>query len=100
MNSDGTTTVTDDYHKCVKLVRESVAGTAGTSYTPIKLDPNSSASTSTVKTGSFIPGTISDTVDIISVHSGTDFYWSAADEDDKIVVAPSGIFGIIMTMGD
>ena len=95
-HDDGTATVTSDYHKKVKLVRESVAGTGGGSYTPLKLDANASASASTVKTGVFTVGTISDTIDALSIHSTTDFYWQAADEDDKIVVAPSGIFGIVI----
>ena len=95
-HDDGTALVTSDYHKEVKFVRESVAGTGGSSYTPIKLDANAAASGATVKTGVFTVGTISDTIDALSVHSATDFYWSAVDEEDKIVVLPTGIFGIVL----
>lgn len=96
MHNDGTATVTADYHKKIKIVRESVAGTGGTSYTPIKLDANSAASAATVKTKLTAVGTISDTLDVHSVHAVTDFYWQAYDDDDKISVAPSGIFGIVV----
>lgn len=95
-HDDGTGLVTADYHKKVKLVRESAAGTGGGAYTPIKLDANAAASSSTVKTGVFTVGTVSDTVENLSVHNNTDFYWSAADEDDKIVIAPGGIFAVIL----
>ena len=96
MHADGTETVTADYHKKVKLVRESVAGTGGSSYTPIKLDANSAAAGSTVKTDLSAVGTISDTIDVFSIHSVTDFYWQAYDDDDKISVEPSGIFGVVV----
>lgn len=96
MHDDGTATVTSDYHKEVKLVLESVAGTGGSTYTPLDLDASATASACTVKTGTFTPGTISDTIDSLSIHNNTDFYWSAADEDDKIVLAPGGIFGIVI----
>ena len=95
-HGNGTGTITTDYYKTVKLVRESAAGTGGTSYTPVKMNANSVDSTATVKTGPFTVGTITDTVNILSVHSGTDFLWSAADENDKIVVSPGGIFGIVV----
>jgi hypothetical protein len=98
-HSNGTDLSAQDYYRRVKLVRESAAGTGGSSFTPIALDGNNTPSTSTVKTGSFTVGTIRDTIDIISPHSATDFYWSAAEEDDKIVVAPGGIFGIVMAAG-
>lgn len=95
-DGDGTGLLVSDYHKEIKLVFESVAGTGGNSYTPIDLDDNATPSVSTVKTGAFIPGTISATLDSISIHSATDFYWSARDEDDKIVITPGGIFGLIL----
>jgi hypothetical protein len=95
-HADGDETVTSDYYRKVQLVRESVAGTGGSTFTPIDLDDNNNASVSTVKTGAFTPGTVSDTVDVLSIHSVTDFYWSAADDDDKIVILPGGIFGIIL----
>lgn len=95
-SDDGTGTITDDAYREIKLVTESVAGTGGSSYTPIDLDDNNNPSVSTVKIGPMAPGTISTTVDVLSVHSGTDFYWSAADEDDKIVVTPGGIFGVVI----
>ena len=96
MTDDGTRVDTIDHYKSVKLVRESAAGTGGSSYTPIKRDPSSAASGSTVKTGAFVVGTVSETIDSLSVHSVTDFYWSAADEEDKITVEPGGIFGIVL----
>jgi hypothetical protein len=96
MHDDGTATVTSDYYKNVKLVTESVAGTGGSSFTPIALDGNTTASTSTVKTGAFTKGTITDNINVVSIHSVTDFYWSAADEDDKIVLTPGGIFGVVV----
>jgi hypothetical protein len=54
------------------------------------------SSVCTIKTGTFTGGTINKTIDINSVHSTTDFLWQAADDDDKIVVAANGIFGIIV----
>ena len=98
MHDDGTGTTTADYHTRVKLVRESAAGSGGASYTPIPIDANAPAATSTVNinSGSFLPGTISNTIDTISLHSGTDFFWQAESEDDKIVVAASGIFAVVL----
>jgi hypothetical protein len=95
-HDDGTATTSSDYYRKVKLVTESVAGSGGSSYTPIPLDGNDPASVATVKTGAFAVGTISKTIDSNSVHSTTDFYWQARDEDDKIIVAPGGIFGVIV----
>lgn len=101
MYGNGIETATSDSYRRAKLVLESAAGTGGASYTPIKTDPNSVASSSTVKigTGSFTPGTISTTIDTLSIHTATDFYWAAADEDDKIVLDPSNTFGIIIASG-
>lgn len=96
MADDGTSTTTPDYHKKVKLVRESAGGTGGTSYTPIDLDAISAASAATVKTGLTTVGTISETIDVLSIHSATDFYWQAYDEDDMITIAAGGIFGIVV----
>ena len=95
-HGNGTGTATTDYYKSVKLVRESAGGSGGTAYTPVKLNASSADSTATVKTGPFTVGTITDTINVFSVHSGTDFLWSAADEDDKITVAPGGIFAIVV----
>jgi hypothetical protein len=97
-HDDGTAWVTSDYYRKVKIVTESVAGTGGASYTPIPVDANNPAAASTVQinTGSFAVGTISATVDINSIHSTTDFSWQAEDEDDKIVVTPGGVFGVIV----
>lgn len=95
-DGDGTGLTVSDYHREAKLVFESVAGTGGNTYTPIDLDDSATPSLSTVNTGAFTPGTISTTLDSLSIHSATDFYWSAADEDDKIVVTPGGIFGLIL----
>ena len=95
-HDDGTATASSDYQRKVKLVMESSAGSGGSSYTPIQVDGNDTASVSTVNinSGSFVPGTISSTLDIQSQHSSCDFVWEAADEDDKIIVAPGGIFGV------
>lgn len=93
---DGTGLTVDDAHREITFITESVAGTGGSTFTPIDLDDNNSASVTTVKTNLGTIGTISKTIDILSVHSGTDFYWQAADEDDKIVISPGGIFGIVI----
>lgn len=96
--SDGTDTTSFDHNKKVKLIAESAAGSGGTSYTPITLNANDPASVSTVNiapsSGSFTIGTVSTTIDIFSVHSDTGFFWHAADEGDKVTIAPGGIFGI------
>jgi len=94
MASDGTDTTVPDYYTKVKLLIESAAGTGGTSFTPVPKDANAPAAASTVKTGPFTLGTVSSTIDIQSIHSGTDFNWEARDEDDKITIAPGGIFAI------
>lgn len=95
-HDDGTATTSSDYQRKVKLVRESSAGSGGSSYTPIPVDSNTTASVSTVNinSGSFTPGGISSTLDIQSQHSSCDFVWEALDEEDKIIVAPGGIFGV------
>lgn len=98
MHGGGSETLTSDYHRNIKLVFESVAGTGGNVFNPVKMDPNSNPSTSSVIVGAFKPGTISDTLDSLSVHSATDYNWAAADEDDKITLAPGGIFGIILNV--
>jgi hypothetical protein len=97
-HGDGTATVTSDYYRRVKIVTESVAGTGGGAYTPINTDNNDPVSVATVNinTGAFVVGTISKTVDINSIHCTTDFSWQAEDEDDKIVVLPGGVFGVII----
>ena len=96
--SDGTDTTSFDHNKKIKLVLESVAGSGGSSYTPIALNANNPASVSTVNIAPvstvFSTGTISTTIDVNSVHSDTGFYWHASDEGDKITIAPGGIFGI------
>lgn len=96
-DGDGTGLTTNDYHRKVKLVTQSVAGTGGSTYTPTDIDDNSTSAVSTVKTGPMTVGTISSTIDLLSVHSGTDFFWQASDEDDKIVVTPGSIFGIVIS---
>ena len=97
-HGDGTATVTSDYYRRIKIVTESVAGTGGGAYTPINTDGNDTVSVATVNinTGAFVPGTVSKTIDINSIHCTTDFSWQARDEDDKIIVLPSGIFGLII----
>lgn len=101
-DDDGTSLLTSDVHKEIRLIRQSSAGTGGNTFTPINLDDNTTPSIATVKTGGagFLPGTIRDTIDALSLHSVTDFYWSAADEDDKIVVLPGDSFGIILNPGN
>lgn len=94
-DADGTATTVNDFHRRVKLVTESVAG-GGTSFTPITLDGNAPASNSTVTTGPTAVGTVATTIDCLSIHSATDFFWQAADEDDKIVLTPGQIFGIVV----
>lgn len=94
--TDGTDTTVNDFHRNIKLLTESAAGTGGTAYTPIDIDDNNTAAVSTVKTGPMGIGTISATIDQISLHSGTDFFWQAADEDDKIVIKPGEIFGLVV----
>lgn len=93
---DGTQLVVADGTKSVALITESVAGTGGSTYTPIALDGSTTASTATVKTGLMTKGTVASTIDDMSIHSGTDFLWQAADEDDKIVLTPGSIFGIVV----
>jgi hypothetical protein len=93
---DGTATTTADFHRKVKIVTESVAGSGGSTYTPVPLDANTTASTSTVKTGAFTVGTIDKTLDTNSQHSTNSYLWQAVDEDDKIVIKPGGIFGVIV----
>lgn len=93
---DGTQTVVADGTKSVSLITESVAGKNGTSFTPIPLDGNAPTSQSTVNIGPMFKGTVSTTIDDMSIHSGTDFLWQAADEDDKIVLTPGSIFGIVV----
>ena len=93
---DGTQTVTADAFKSVSFIIESVAGTNGTSFTPISLDGNAPAATSTVKIGPMTKGTVATTINTLSIHSGTDYFWQAADEDDKIVLTPSSIFGVVI----
>jgi len=97
-HDDGTATASSDYHRRVKLVTESVAGTGGSSYTPVPTDINATASACTVKVngGSFVVGTIDRTIDINSQHNTTDFLWQARDEDDKIIIKAGGIFGVIV----
>lgn len=93
---DGTGTTVDDMHRKIMLHTESVAGTGGSTYTPMNLDDNNSVSAVTVKIGPMTMGTLLMMIDLISVHSGSDFYWQAADENDKIVITPGGIFGIVV----
>jgi hypothetical protein len=95
-HDDGTATVSADYYRKIKIVTESVAGTGGNSYTPITRDQNEPVSACTVKTALTAVGTVDKTIYINSVHSTTDYLWQASDDDDKIVVLPNGIFGIIV----
>lgn len=96
MTGDGTATTSSDYHRKVKLVTESVAGTGGATYTPVSLNANVGASNTVVKTGLTAGGTVSSTVDYISQHSSTDFWWNSKDEDDKIIIKPDGIFAVVV----
>ena len=96
MHGDGTATTSADYHLKTKIIAESVAGTGGSSYTPIPKDQNGPASVSTVKTALTAVGTIDKTFEIYSKHSTTDLYWQASDEDDQMVVKPGNMFGIVV----
>jgi len=96
MHGDGTATVSADYHRKVKLITESAGGTGGSTFTPVAKDANATAASTTCKTSLTAVGTIDKTLDIQSQHSATDFIWQAADEDDKIVIKPGGIFGIVV----
>ncbi|HSW92016.1 MAG TPA: hypothetical protein VLG09_05205 [Candidatus Saccharimonadales bacterium] len=95
-HGDGTQTTSADYFREVRLITESVAGTGGVTYTPIPKDANDTASTATVKTGLATIGTVDKTIDSLSIHSTSDFFWQAADEDDKIIVKPGAAFGIVV----
>lgn len=97
MHGDGTATTSADYQRRVKLVTESVAGTGGATFTPVPLNANSGASSITVKTGLTVGGTIDQTVDTMSQHNTTDFFWEARDEDDKIVVKPGELFAVVVS---
>ena len=94
IEGDGTGLAVLDYYKTIKVVTESAAGTLGTAYTPIDIDDNNTPAVATVKTGPMGLGTIDKTIDQLSLHTNTDFYWAASDEDDKIVIKPGGIFAL------
>ena len=96
-DTDGTLAPTNmnDYYRKVKLVTCSTSGT-GSAFTPIEIDDNNTASVCTVETGPGTPGTIASTIETLSIHSTTDYIWQAADEDDKIIVKPGGIFAVIV----
>lgn len=96
MHSDGTQATLPDAHKSVMLITESAAGLGGSSFTPIALDSSTPASAATVKTGIMTKGTVASTIDELSVHSATDLLWQASDEDDKIVLSPGSIFGLVV----
>jgi len=96
MASDGTDTTVPDYYTGVRILTESLAGTGGVAFTPVPNDANAPAAVSTVNTGPFTLGTVSTVIDDLSIHSGTDFNWEARDEEDKIVIAPGGIFAITL----
>lgn len=93
---DGTAAASADFHRKVKVVTESAAGSGGASYTPVPLDQTVPASASTVNTGAFTVGTIDQTLDVNSQHSSNSFIWKAVDEDDKIVLKPGSIFAIVV----
>jgi hypothetical protein len=95
-HDDGTGTTSADYYRKVKTITESVAGTGGSTFTPISQDQNGRAAGSTVKTGLTAVGTIDQTINNLSIHSTTDYFWQATDEDDYIVIKPGGIFGIVV----
>ena len=96
MHNDGTATASSDYYHRIKLITESAGGTGGSSFTPIPINSNSTASTATVKTGLTAVGTIDKTIDTMSIHNTTDFEWKALDEDDKITIKPGSLFGIVV----
>ena len=96
MHGDGTATTSSDYHRKVKFVTESAAGSGGSSATIIQFNANSTAANVTAKTGLTTGGTVDKTVDVFSQHSSTDFWWQARDDDDKIVVKPSAFFAIVV----
>ena len=93
---DGTNAATADAYRAVDLITESVGTAGGSTYTPIPIDANAPASTASVKIGPAAKGTVATTIDTLSIHSGTDFFWQAADEDDKIVITPGSIFAIVV----
>jgi hypothetical protein len=97
MHGDGTATASADYQRRVKLVTESVAGTGGSTFTPVPLNANSGTSVVTVKTGLTAGGTLDKTVDTMSQHNTTDFLWEAKDEDDKIVIKPGAMFAVVVS---
>lgn len=92
---DGTQTVVADGTKLVSMVAASTSGTGGTTITPTSPDPNAPAAASTVKSGPMYKGTVTAVIDANSIHSGTDFIWHAADEDDKIVITPATMFALV-----
>ena len=94
--TDGQDTAVKDAHKAVDLIIESVGTTGGSLYTPIPVNANNPASACTVTVGPAAKGTVFQTVDTMSVHSGTDYLWQAADDDDKIVIQPGQIFAIVV----
>ena len=96
MHSDGTDTTTSDYYTKVKLITETVAGTGGSSFTPVPLDQGGNAAGSTVETGAFTVGTIDKTIDVNADHSNTDFYWEADSDEDKITIKDGTLFGIVL----
>ena len=95
---DGTNAATADTYRAINLITESVGTAGGSTYTPIPIDANAPASTASVKIGPAAKGTVATTIDSLSIHSGTDFFWQAADEDDKITILPGGIFSIVINV--
>ena len=95
---DGTQTAGVDNHFAFRTVRKSVAGATGSTFTAIKKNANVGASGCTVKvkngTTAFSVGTVTDTIDIVAINGRMVYEWIARDDDDMIVVAAAGIFGI------
>lgn len=84
----------------VRLVRKSAAGSGGVAGTIVKIDSNTRASSasSTVKSGTtaFSAGTITDTVEAQQVNGRAIWEFIPRDDTEEIVVAGSGIFGVII----
>jgi hypothetical protein len=96
MHGEGDETVTADYHREIIIGKQGAAGTGSSAYTALKLDQNAPAATSTIRIGAFTGAGDHELTNVISAHSSVDFFWQAADEDDKIVIRPGGIFKLII----
>lgn len=96
--SDGTATAGVDNHFRVKLVRYDTT-TAGTTsaFTPVAVNANGPAATSTVKNKSGTTACALGTtnvvvIDLISINGRALYEWLARDDDDMIVIKPAACF--------